>query len=74
MAKVKVVLSVLSRQLWWFYLFRGDSYGGAHCHNSTVILVVSVLRRRLCWCYPFRDDNFGGAVCSKATVMVVYLF
>ena len=38
-----VVLSVLRRQFWWCYLFRGDSYGGAICSKSTVMAVLSFL-------------------------------
>ena len=53
------------------YLSLGDSYGGAICSKSTVMVVSSVLRRQLCWCYLFKGDSYGGFICSKATVMVV---
>ena len=46
-----VVLSV--RQLWWCYLFQGDSYCGVICSKATVMVVLSVLRRQLWWCYLF---------------------
>ena len=42
-----VVLSVLRRQLWLCYLFRGDSYSGAICSEATVMVVLSVLSRQL---------------------------
>ena len=46
-----VVLSVLRRQLWWFYLF--DSYGGGICYKATVMEVLSVQRRQIWWCCLF---------------------
>ena len=39
-----VLLSVLRRQLWWCYLFKGDSKGGVICSKATVMVVLFVQR------------------------------
>ena len=58
-----VVLSVLSRQLWWFCLFLGDRNGVVICSKETDMMVLLVLsrplggyiyfRRQLSWCDLF---------------------
>ena len=41
------VLLVLTRQLWWCYLFYGNIYGGVICSKATVMVLLSVLSRQL---------------------------
>ena len=55
-----VVISVLSRQLWWCYLFLDDCYGGVISSKATDMMVLSVLRRQL-----------SVDICFSSTVMLV---